>query len=470
MPTFTRLGRTMLIAAAVVATVPAEMRAQGVGQLTGQVFDSLFTRAPLPDAVLYVEGLDRVITTDVRGRFSADSVPAGVYRMTFFHPSLDRAGLQAPTMAVDLRADATTSVQLATPSYASVAQRVCAVPTGGSLPVRVLFGAITRWGDKSAVPGALVRASWVELAPGENGARPIRTAREARASDGGGFALCDLPGDTEVRVMVDAGDGTVGVMTYWPGAPGASMIALSVPPADSGAQRTRSVVITTQGTPVPNAEVRMGRVKSVQSDAQGMFTLPWSADTKDALEVRVVGMLPFTMSSDEFGSPPRAIAVTLDEAARRLTDVTVRAAARAPAWVDDFNARRKAGFGSFVTRAEIDKRNPSQSWQMLFGIPGIQINQQSGRPRSLYPATLVGGCDFRYFVDGVLFPDFPPDPDDAAQPRARPPGPLALIPPTEIEAMEIYPRAVGVPREFGGTQSACGVILIWTRTGGRNGK
>jgi hypothetical protein len=221
---------------------------------------------------------------------------------------------------------------------------------------------------------------------------------------------------------------------------------------------------------VPNADVRMGRSKPTRSDAQGMFTLPWSADAKDALELRAVGMLPFTMSRDEFSSPPRAIAVALDEAARRLANVTVRAPARAPAWLEEFNARREAGFGSFVTRAEIDKRNPSQTWQMLFGIPGIQINPQSGRPRSLYPATLLNSCDFRYFVDGVLFPDFPPDPREAIEPRVRPPGPLSAIPPTEVEAIEVYPRAVGIPPQYGGTQAACGVIAIWTRTGTREGK
>jgi hypothetical protein len=153
------------------------------------------------------------------------------------------------------------------------------------------------------------------------------------------------------------------------------------------------------------------------------------------------------------------MAIAMDEAGRRLAGVTVAASGRRAMWMDDFARRQQAGLGSFITRAEIERRNPSQAYQMLFGVPGIQVNTRDGRPRTLYPGT-AGECEPRTFVDGALFADPPGIP--------RPPGPLALIPPTEIEAIEVYPRASGVPAEFGGsTGGACGVIVIWTRKGGR---
>ncbi|MCU0636338.1 MAG: TonB-dependent receptor plug domain-containing protein [Gemmatimonadaceae bacterium] len=442
--------------AALQAQSPAAS-ARGTGRLTGEVFDSLFTKAPLVDATLYIEGLDRIITTDARGRFIADSVPAGRYRMTFFHPSLDVAGLQAPTVSADVRADEATNVRLATPGYATVARAACGVAAASPAPARVVFGAVKRAGDNAPVPGALIRATWVEVAVRDGGAKPTRGGVETRASDGGGFVLCDLPGDVEARLLVDAGDGSIGVSTYWPGAPGAAMLSAYVPAADSGARRARSVVLNAQGAPIANATVASGRDSTTRSDAEGRFVFQWTGHPTTDLTIRALGMQPVTLPGDEFAAPPRAVAVQLDEAGRRLASVNVRATGRGPAWTEEFEARRKAGFGSFVTRAEIEKRNPSQTWQMLFGVPGLQVDTRTGRPRSLYPGSL-GACEPIYFVDGARFADVGGNP--------RPPGPLAFIPPTEVEALEVYPRASGVPAEFGGTQAACGVVVIWTRRGG----
>ncbi|MCU0648594.1 MAG: TonB-dependent receptor [Gemmatimonadaceae bacterium] len=436
-----------------------------VGRLTGDVFDSLFTREPLADASIYMEGLDRVIITDANGRFRVDSVPVGLYRLTFFHASLEAAGLQAPTTYVEILDQERTEVRLSTPGYERAARLACRSLPSTSAPTRVLFGVAKRTGDASPVSGALVRASWVELTRGPSGNTPTRVGLDTRTSDGGGFVFCDLPVDAGSRLLVDAGDGSIGVATYWPGPAGASMQTIYLPAMDSAGRRARSVVLSAQGTPLGNATIANGTDAPVRSDARGQFALDWRGHPDSDLTVRAIGMQAFELPGDELASPPRAIAIALDDAGRRLSTVSVKAR-RAPAWVDAFEARRTAGLGSFVTRADIDKRNPSQTWQMLFGVPGIQINPQSGRPSSLYPSTLLGACDFRYFVDGVLFPDFPPDPRELQNPRVRPPGPLSAIPPTEVEAIEVYPRANGVPSEFGGTQSACGVIAIWTRKGG----
>ena len=424
----------------------------GVGRLSGEVFDSLFTRAPLADATVYVEGLDRVITTDARGRFSVDSVPAATYRVTFFHPSLDVAGIQAPTVQGVVRAGDATELKLGTPSVATIGRRVCGASAAESSD-RIVFGAVTRAGDGAIVPNALVRATWVEVAVGGRTAKPTRGGVETRATESGGFVLCGVPGDVESRVLVDAGDGSIGVTTFWPGEPGASMLAVRVPAVGSTG-RARSVVLNGQGAPIANATIGAGADSSTRSDPDGGFSMKWSGHPTTDLVIRALGMQPMTLPGDEFAAPPTAVAVTMDEAGRRLAGVDVRATGRRARWLDEFDARKKAGLGSFVTRAEIDRRNPSQSYQMLFGVPGVQVDSRTGRARSLYPGSL-GACEMTYWVDGVRYAE------------GAGATPLTLIPPTEIEAMEVYPRASGVPAEFGGSQSACGVILIWTRRSGR---
>jgi hypothetical protein len=38
--------------------------------------------------------------------------------------------------------------------------------------------------------------------------------------------------------------------------------------------------------------------------------------------------------------------------------------------------------------------------------------------------------------------------------------------PDNIEAIEVYNGVAQVPAQYGGAHSACGVVLIWLRTGG----
>jgi hypothetical protein len=429
------------------------LHAQPTGRLQGEVFDSLFSRAPLANATVLVDGLDRIITTDARGRFIVDSVPAATYRITFFHESLDGAGVQAPTVQSVVRANESIEVRLGTPSAATLIRRLCGANVGGALPERIVFGQVTRAIDAAPVPNALVRATWVEVAVTGRNAKPTRGGLETRGSEQGGFVLCDVPGDVESRVLVDAGDGSIGVSTFWPGAPGASTLSVRVAPSPAGG-RARSIVLNGQGAPIGNAVIGAGSDSSTRSASDGTFGMQWRDHPKSDLVIRALGMQPMTLPGDEFAAPPAAIAITLDDAGRRLADVNVRATGRRARWLDEFDARKQAGLGSYVTRADIDKRNPSQAFQMLFGVPGVQVDSRTGRVRSLYPGSL-GACEMTYWVDGVRFAD------------GAGATPLSIIPPTEIEAMEVYPRTSGVPAEFGGSQSACGVVLIWTRRGGR---
>ena len=58
-------------------------------------------------------------------------------------------------------------------------------------------------------------------------------------------------------------------------------------------------------------------------------------------------------------------------------------------------------------------------------------------------------CPPRWFVNGVPY-DLVGSPDDA-------------FPPETVEGVEVY--AHNVPPEYGGSRSACGVIVVWTREG-----
>jgi outer membrane receptor for ferrienterochelin and colicin len=103
-----------------------------------------------------------------------------------------------------------------------------------------------------------------------------------------------------------------------------------------------------------------------------------------------------------------------------------------------------------VGRAELD-RVPSEPTHSIFRrIPGVDV-VPVGRIWALMstrgPIGLRGiGCAIRLFVDGV------PWRDD-----------LDAVPHQDIEAIEVYASPSEIPAQYGGANSACGVVLIWTR-------
>ena len=57
-------------------------------------------------------------------------------------------------------------------------------------------------------------------------------------------------------------------------------------------------------------------------------------------------------------------------------------------------------------------------------------------------------CDVMFYLDGQPYPMENGEAD-------------GRIPVTEIAALEAYLTAGSVPRQYAGTNAACGVILIW---------
>lgn len=121
----------------------------------------------------------------------------------------------------------------------------------------------------------------------------------------------------------------------------------------------------------------------------------------------------------------------------------------------EFEQRRNRGIGMFVTRDEIEKRNPLQTSEMLRRFPSLYVIPKGGMEYEVRTrrADLTGAftsCAPVYFVDGrrvdgVTVDDFPP---------------------RTVEGIEVYASAAGIPPQYTVPNASCGVILIWTRVGG----
>lgn len=160
--------------------------------------------------------------------------------------------------------------------------------------------------------------------------------------------------------------------------------------------------------------------------------------------------------------------VTLPAPATTLDTIRVTSTRRLdappgnPTKYDDFYRRRELGFGSFLTKEDIEKTGMNQTADIIRKIPGMLVNHEGTTLRvqskrcggGSIPGTGEGGryakpdpkLDPMLFIDGY---------------RVRDMGSLADVVPAQIEAIEVYQGASQVPAEAKG--DACAAIFIWLK-------
>jgi hypothetical protein len=122
---------------------------------------------------------------------------------------------------------------------------------------------------------------------------------------------------------------------------------------------------------------------------------------------------------------------------------------------DRLERRGRAGFGTFITRKEIEARFAIETTDLFRLIPGVTIGTQS---RNVLMTRQAGGCAPAVYVDGMML---------------NRQGPAMLndfVVPEMIEGIEVYRGAAGgAPVQYE-SRGGCGVILIWTRAGSPDGR
>jgi hypothetical protein len=137
-------------------------------------------------------------------------------------------------------------------------------------------------------------------------------------------------------------------------------------------------------------------------------------------------------------------------------EVVARAQSRTSPVLASYEARLRAGIGTFVTRQEIERLRPSRLTDVLATLPGVHLESAggAGHSRTVHISRAVN-CAAQVFVDGFLM--------------NRLPGTVSvddLVAPGAIEGIELYRGTATIPAEFLTPQARCGVVAIWTRRGG----
>jgi outer membrane receptor protein involved in Fe transport len=118
-----------------------------------------------------------------------------------------------------------------------------------------------------------------------------------------------------------------------------------------------------------------------------------------------------------------------------------------------FNRRKARGVGAFMTRDDIEKRQPGTMSELLRYLPGVAVTQKmAGEPQPVHMqrsvnSSVQASCVVQLYVDGHPYPNG--NVDDFA--------------PTLIEGVEVYRSASEIPADFRTRDAMCGLIALWTR-------
>ena len=120
-----------------------------------------------------------------------------------------------------------------------------------------------------------------------------------------------------------------------------------------------------------------------------------------------------------------------------------------------FYERESDGWGNFVDREELERWAPMDLSDALIRFPGVRVISDPEMPSRRFVLFRRAGevCYPAVYIDGV--------------PRERggdTPVALAdLVNPIAVAGVEIYKGQAGLPPQYWGMNSSCGVVLIWIR-------
>jgi len=444
-----------------------------MGSVTGIAFDSLIARKPAAGADVVIIGLERYARTDARGRFRIDSVPAGSYEITFTSRALDSLDVSVPVWPVKVVAGGIATVSLSTPSMRTVHARLCATR---DTTTAVLVGRVRDAETGAPVGDVRVAATWTELVIG-GGAFTRREKSSAASTDPAGtFRLCGVPNDVPSVLIARHGVNATGVVLNVLNGATAAFRSLTIsaddtipeiPEGDSlyagpvaGTARLAGTVTVNGGRPAANARVRLlGLPTETRTDSAGRFLLSGLPGGTQTIQVVALGSAPARTVVD---LKPGAIAratIAMDRVGAVLETMTiVGKRAGKPSTIGGFAQRQQAGFGHFVTRADIDRRKPFDLSDMLTAMPGVVVSHAGfsttiRMTRGAGIGRYANGCFPTIFLDGTkVTSDSDMTLDD-------------IVRPAEVLGVEVYPGFAGAPPFALGDGSSCGTIIVWTVRG-----
>lgn len=258
----------------------------------------------------------------------------------------------------------------------------------------------------------------------------------------------------------------------------AAALLLGAAPARAQGLFTGVIVDNTTNAPVEGARVTLlsqqgRRLRSVVTALDGRFSFVPSPGYY-RFRVERVGYVQVNTAHIRVVRDSVDLEIRLRDDAVMLAPVTVVArSGRVSPVLAGFYQRMENGFGRYITRDQIETRQPGNITDMLRMLPGVRMHPRSSGAGSDVvmnrAAPRMGGCPVQIFLDGIRInrSDAPiVNRDSLDQDLVALNESIALddlADPSELEGIEVYYGLAGVPAEFMGPDARCGTVAVWTR-------
>jgi hypothetical protein len=445
------------------SSVPPRARVRG--EIVDSVRSRMLTGATVQLAAADNSGRILSTTTNLQGVFQFDEVPTGTYLAGYLHPFLDSLGVESTLLRVEVSTDEPITLNLATPSAATLIDARCGPPTP-ELPRGMYFGTVRMANGAPIAAPARVRAQYSSNRVTERGLERVPNVRIATSTAEGTFAVCGVPANTAITVRGFSGADSSGFVEL--PVPGNGLLLRDLVigagtrqqvRTTGAAARTTSVLTGTAslrgvarnqtGQPVNGARVTMwGTGVEATSNAAGQYQFVNLPEGTYTVEARALGFQPHRAPADLSATREAVVDLPLTPLVTSIDTLRVRANRAVP--LEEFERRRKLGFGHFVTEDELKQKAPTYMGDIFRGLPGIvTFPGQFGRDRVLVRSSgMTGDCAPAVFLNGMFVNIEDGDLDN-------------IINPKDVRAIELYARTSSIPLQFQ-TRNGCGSVVIWT--------
>ena len=188
-----------------------------------------------------------------------------------------------------------------------------------------------------------------------------------------------------------------------------ALVALGLPlgltfPQQKTATIAGVVTAVGSGEPLLGVQVILTGTKLwTLTNVDGLFHLAGLPPGRHIVEVKHPNRAPLAFPVNLSPDQTLEFAVKMETSSVPLPELVVEGEKPPPpAKMTGFYSRRGSGQGHFITRDEIEKRQPRVMTDMLRNVPGLRITCDGGSCRAQSFAEtrrFIGGCPIQYFLD-----------------------------------------------------------------------
>ena len=235
---------------------------------------------------------------------------------------------------------------------------------------------------------------------------------------------------------------------------------------DSSATLVGRILDATDSGPVANAGIHIAGTELVaRSDGRGRFRLSGIPGGRREIEARYFRYSPTKDTVMFVAGDSLRLDIYLKRLPQMLSELVIHGRGyRVPHGFESVYERGARGWGTFITREQIDSVAPKDVKTMFEGIKGVFVNQEGVYFNRCYGNPAMWGEYAEVWFDGQRITNFESSHGDPRDPRMMNSF-LETLPPTEIQAIEVYTSSVNIPAEFTAGGSPCAVIAIWRKHG-----